>query len=68
MASRINTVESASTDSPSETIVLKILPPNGASMTVPAPTAEVTEGETSCIWELLLIVTELSAFNVTEYS
>ena len=55
MASRINTVESASTDSPSETIVLKILPPNGASMTLPAPTAEIIEGETSCVLNALTI-------------
>ena len=56
------------TDSPSEAISLKIFPPNGASITVPDPAGVAGEDETSFVAEPSLIVTELSAFNVTEYS
>jgi hypothetical protein len=68
MASKISTVASIDTDSPSAAISLKIFPPNGASITVPTPALAATGIETSFCAELSLIITELSAFKVTEYS
>ena len=64
----MSTVESTGTDSPSETTNLKMFPPNGASMMVPAPVGAAGEGVVAFGAEPSLIVTELSAFKVTEYS
>ena len=47
MASKMRTVESIATDSPSEAISLKIFPPNGASITVPDPTGVEGDDEAS---------------------
>ena len=54
----MSTVESTGTDSPSETINLKMFPPNGASIMVPAPVGAAGEGVEAFGAEPSLIVTE----------
>ena len=64
IASNMRIVASASIESPSEAIVLKIFPPRGASIIVPSPASTLVLLLISFTCVPSLIVTELSAFRV----